>query len=126
MAPETLIHVTVCGRVRNFASRCGEQYEGLPRGPPNEPLTEKAESLFCRRPVMRRVLTCQTWIVLDGKDKVDNAIFPYSWLEACAPGEVLLGDWDVGSAGCATTPVVLTSTGGTMGPTGRAQVHPEV
>jgi hypothetical protein len=28
-----------------------------------------------RRPVMPRVLTCQTWIALDGKDQVvDNAI----------------------------------------------------
>ena len=26
-------------------------------------------------------------------------------------GEVLLGDWDVGSAGCATTPMVIMSTG---------------
>ena len=53
--------------MHNFASRCGEHSEGLPRRPPNEPLTETSESLFCRRPVMRRVLACQTWNEFDGK-----------------------------------------------------------
>ena len=103
--------------MRNFASRCGKQYEGLPRRPPNEPLTATSESLFCRRPVMPRVLTCQTWIALDGKDQVvDNAIFPIiipGWRRVLR-GEVLLsrlGDWDVGSAGCATTPMVRMSAG---------------
>ena len=97
--------------MRNFASRCGEQSEGLPRRPPNEPLTETSESLFCRRPVMPRVLTCQTWIALDGKDQVLSSA---SHARRVLRGEVLLsrlGDWDVGSAGCATTPMVRMSTG---------------
>jgi hypothetical protein len=49
------------------------------------------------------------------KTKVDNGIFPIiipGWRRVLR-GEVLLrlGDWDVGSAGCATTPMVRMSTG---------------
>ena len=49
------------------------------------------------------------------KTKVDNAYFPIiilGWRRVLR-GEVLLrlGDWDVGSAACATTPMVIMSTG---------------
>ena len=68
MAPDTILFMSaaVCAiSPADVESSLKDFRAGLPMNL----LQKTSESLFCRRPVMRRVLTCQTWNELDGKDQ---------------------------------------------------------